>query len=89
MAEQGRKDKEFVAPQKAARDAVSDTETDENADQIPVERLVDESQGFLGVPSHVAAGAFSGVNRKSLTLDEAESAVSTWQKAVIVPKGEV
>ena len=45
-----------------------------------VDRLVAESGDFLGVDPHIAAGAFSGQNKKNFTLDEAESLIQKWLK---------
>lgn len=45
-----------------------------------VERLTDESQAFLGVPSHVAVGALRGSKKKNLTIAEAKKAIDEWLK---------
>lgn len=48
------------------------------APTYPVERLIAESDGFLGVPSHVTAGALHGSRKKELTLAEAGAAIEAW-----------
>jgi hypothetical protein len=48
---------------------------------IPVERLIEEADAFLGVSSAVAAGALSTEKKKALTVDDAKEAVDTWLKA--------
>lgn len=68
---------------KEAAEAAKDVEPDEEAEEFPVERLVQESQDFLGVPRHVAAGALSGVNKQNLTVEEADAAVKTFLKAEV------
>lgn len=41
------------------------------------ERIIAESRGFLGVPSHVAAGALIDAPKK-LSVQEAKDLVRTW-----------
>lgn len=47
---------------------------------FPVERIVAESGDFLGVPSHVVAGALADESKKNLTLAEAKDAVRAFEK---------
>jgi hypothetical protein len=63
-------------PEQAAKEAVKETEPPEDAESIPVERLIHEP--FTSYPSHVVAGALHGVNRQNLTVEEAEAAVKAW-----------
>lgn len=45
------------------------------------ERLLSESDAFLGVPPHVLAGALAlEPNKKNFSLDDAKSLVEKWQK---------
>lgn len=44
-----------------------------------VERLVTDSEGFLGVASHVAVGALYG-HTKDLTVEQAKAKVEAWLK---------
>jgi len=47
--------------------------------KLPVSQLIEEASGFLGVPRHMAAGAFAGRDRDELlTVDEAKAAVKKW-----------
>ena len=52
-----------------------------DAPTYTVERLIDESHAFLGVPSHVMVGALHGNKKKTLTLSEAKKAVEDWLKS--------
>lgn len=45
-----------------------------------LDRLQREADAFLGVPSHVAAGAFYGVDKEELTVDEAKALVAEFGK---------
>lgn len=74
-----------LTPEQAARKAVRDTESD--GDTFPVERLISEGHRFLGHPSHVVSGALHGINRKTLTLDEARAAVDAWLAAPVPQEG--
>lgn len=56
-------------PQKAAE-----------APTYTVERLLAESNDFLDVDRHVAAGAFATIRKKHLTLEEAGKAIKDFQK---------
>lgn len=69
---------------KVALEAAKAVEPAEDADAIPVQRLITEGPAFLGVESFVVAGALSSVKKKSLTLAEAKAAVKTWLAAPIV-----
>jgi hypothetical protein len=48
----------------------------------PMDRLVAEAHDRLGVPPHVAAGAFAlkGGSKKNFTVDEAKKAVKDFEK---------
>lgn len=48
-----------------------------------VDRLTAEAQDRFGVPSHVAAGAFSGQRKKNFTLDEAKQLIEKFAKHVV------
>lgn len=56
---------------------MADETKKEAAPTYSAERLVAESEAFLGVPSHVAVGAFHG-GKKTMTLDDAKSRVKKW-----------
>lgn len=71
-----------AAPAEAAKDAVADAEPQEEEESFDLERLINESTDFLGVPSHAAAGAFSAISKKSLTITEAKAAVEAWSESV-------
>lgn len=45
-----------------------------------VDRLTAEAGDRLGVPPHVAAGAFSQATKKNLTIDEAKQLVKDFDK---------
>jgi hypothetical protein len=45
-----------------------------------VDRLIPESWDRFGVESHVAAGAFSTLSKKNLTVDEGKAAIDKWLK---------
>lgn len=51
----------------------------EEAPEYPTERIIREASDFLGVPTHVAAGALVDAN-KNITLDEAKKAVKDFEK---------
>ena len=76
MAESKKKQTEPETP----KEAVADVEPPADANTYPVERLISDAGAFLKQPSHVVAGALAGVNRKNLTLEEAEAAVDAWLK---------
>jgi hypothetical protein len=60
----------------------------EESASIPVTQLVEESTGFLGVPSHTAMGALSGDLSETMTVDEAKMKVDEWlQQPVKVEEG--
>lgn len=48
-----------------------------------VDRLTAEAQDRFGVPSHLAAGAFSGLRKQNLTLDEAKASIEKFAKHVV------
>lgn len=63
---------------------VTDTDTEKDASAkksatptYTVDRLVADSEGFLGVESHVAVGALHG-HDGPFTLDEAKKLVEKW-----------
>lgn len=78
MAESKQKKAEPETP----KEAVAEVDPPEEAESFPVERLISES-GFLKQPSHVVAGALSGVPRKTLTIEEAQAAVDAWLKSPV------
>lgn len=43
-----------------------------------VERLIADAPAFLGVPSHVAVGAFYGAKKKNFTVAEAKKLCDEW-----------
>lgn len=49
-------------------------------ERYQVEQLIEESRTLLGVGGHVAAGAFHGEERESLTLNQAQQAVKGFLK---------
>lgn len=49
-----------------------------------VERLTQDSIGFLGVESHIVAGALHEVDKEYLTLDEAETLVNDWLNTEVI-----
>lgn len=56
-----------------------DSKPKAEAPTYTVERLVKDSEGFLGVPSHVAVGALYGFT-KDLTVEQAKQKVDAWLK---------
>jgi hypothetical protein len=50
------------------------------------ERLIEESQGFLGVPRHVAAGALRNAP-KDMAVSHAKDLVRSWKSREIGQKG--
>lgn len=52
----------------------------EAAPTYHVDRLTAEAWDRFGVEPHVAAGAFAGLRKQNLTLDEAEAAIKEWLK---------
>lgn len=60
------------------KEAVKAADPPEDAEAFPVERLISEAGAFLNQPPYVVAGALHGVDRKNLTLDEAQAAVDAW-----------
>lgn len=70
-----------LTPDKAAKEAVKETEPKESAVDFPVERLLAESDVILGEPGHVVAGALAAVARKTLTVEEAKAAIKAWLKS--------
>jgi hypothetical protein len=60
--------------------AESETKTGSAAEKTySLDRLVAEASAFLGVTSHVARGAFHGVKKKELTVDEASKLVKDYR----------
>lgn len=57
--------------------------------EYPIERLIAESQDFLGCPPHVAAGALHDADSKTMTVADAKAAVKDWLKREIDPPEEV
>lgn len=47
--------------------------------KVSVARLISQAGGFLGVESHVAAGALHGVRDPELTVDEARQRIDAWR----------
>lgn len=45
-----------------------------------VDRLTAEAEARFGVAPHVAAGAFSGLRKQNLTLDEGKAAIEKFAK---------
>lgn len=64
-------------------EAVKATEPAEDALTFSVDRLISDGGDLIGHESHVVAGALSGVNRKQMTLEEAEAAVDAWLKTPV------
>lgn len=58
---------------------MAEAATKAEARTYTVERLIADSEGFLGVPSHVAVGALYGVT-DDLTVDQARKKVEAWLK---------
>lgn len=52
----------------------------EEAPTYHVDRLIAEADDRLGVPPHVAAGAFASIRKQNLTVDEAKKTVTDWLK---------
>jgi hypothetical protein len=48
--------------------------------RVAREVLISESRGYLGVASHVAAGALHGDDHKTFTVDQAKDAVRKFLK---------
>ena len=82
MAEsRAKKQSEPETPEEATpKEAVKEAEPASDSEEIPVERLISEGGAFLGQEPHVVAGALAGVNRKKLTVEEAQAAVDAWLK---------
>ena len=84
MAERTKQQKEEeLAPDKAAREAVKEADPADDTPKFSVERLQAQAGDFFGQPPHVVAGALSSVNRKELTIEEAEAAVKAWLKSPV------
>jgi hypothetical protein len=66
-----------------AEESTAGTKAKTDAPTYSVERLIAESGDFLGHPSHVAAGAFSGLTKKNFTIDEAKSRIDKWLAAPV------
>ena len=65
----------------ASEEEASGQEAKQEASKVPVSRLIAESQGFLGRPSFVVAGALHGhASDEELTVDEAQSLIKDWLK---------
>lgn len=56
------------------------TAAKEEAPTYHVDRLIAEADDRLGVPGHVAAGAFTSLRKQNLTIAEAKKAVDDWLK---------
>ena len=68
-----------------AKTAAPPAEKNEKTEEqlISVDRLLAESDAFLGCESYVLAGALHGVRKKNMTVDEAKSLIDEWlQKPV-------
>ena len=61
-----------------AKQAAKSADAESEEPTIPVERLIEEADAFLGVTPAVAAGALSTEKKKNLTIDEAKDAVEEW-----------
>jgi hypothetical protein len=48
-----------------------------------VDRLIAESDDRFGVPSYVAAGAFSSSRKKNLTIEEGKKLIRDYQKQAV------
>lgn len=82
MAERGKQDN--PAPEKAAREAAKAAEPAEDADVFPVERLTGpDAFPLTGYQAHEVAGALSGVNKKNLTIEEAQAATKAWLRTPV------
>lgn len=64
--------------QKAA-DAAAARAGGDQGETFPVQRLIDEAIDFFDVPSHDAAGAFSGLDKDELTRAEGFAAIDAWR----------
>jgi hypothetical protein len=47
-------------------------------DAIDRDRLIAESNAWVGYPSHVVAGALAGITKKQLTVNEVKAAVKAF-----------
>lgn len=71
-------------PEKAAREAAKAVEVEEDADKFPVERLIGpDALPLTGYEAHEVAGALSGINKKNLTIEEAQAATKAWLKTPV------
>lgn len=60
--------------------AASAAKEEASGETYPVDRLILESDDRFGVPSHVAAGAFSGSPKEELTIAEGEKLIADYSK---------
>jgi len=83
---------ESTTAETRSRARATEAQADEKPDkpekpEYPVERLIEDAQGFLGCEPHVAAGApYDGP--KSMTVADAKAAVKSWLKREINPPEE-
>lgn len=74
-----------TGPKPTAVDVADETPVKPDADEqsFPISDLTTRSSEFLGVPSHVIAGAFHGTaDTKKVTISEARSRIKDWEKGV-------
>jgi hypothetical protein len=64
-------------PTEAAKDAAK-AAADKSDDAYDRERLIDEAYVRFGQPSHVVAGAITGINKKTLTEAEVTAAIKAF-----------
>lgn len=69
-------------------EAKSGGKKEKEPERFPIQQLADEARAYLGVSRHVAAGAFYGEKRTTLTIDEAKKLVEKFsnRKATKKPK---
>jgi hypothetical protein len=84
---------EDAVEQEAQAREVVPVEADPQADKqasvkFPRERLIEEAQAFLGVPSYVVAGALAETDDEELTLNAARKHIDTWAAAPAHDEGE-
>lgn len=69
-------------PEEAAQAAAAAVDAEGN-ERFGVERLIAEADGFFGHPGYVAAGAFSGLDRKTLSVAEGREAIEAWLASAV------
>jgi len=83
VAENKREQKAEAKPSQAEDGGPPSQVAGDGGTAYSIDRLIAESDAFLGIPSHVMAGALHGEKKKHLTLDEARERAEKWSTSPV------